>query len=56
MATPKKLKSTKKRVKVKDLPAGEKKMSKKEMEKVKGGLTVTMQDVLVSGATPKKRP
>lgn len=56
MATKKsgKLKSTKKRVKVKDLPADEKKLTGKDMKKVKGGLTVTMQDVMVSGVTSKK--
>jgi ribosomal protein S1 len=54
MATSKKLNSTKKRVKVKDLPAEEKKMSGKEMKKVKGGMKVTLVDAFVTNATPKK--
>lgn len=49
-----KLKTTKKRVKVKELPETEKKMSGKDMKKVKGGYTVVMQDVMVTGNTPKK--
>lgn len=48
-----KLKSTKKRVKVKDMSASEKKLSGKEMKKVKGGAPV-LQDVMVTGSTPKK--
>ena len=39
MAQSSKTKSTKKRVKIKDLPVGEKKLSKKEQQNVKGGLT-----------------
>lgn len=35
-----KLTSAKKRVKVKDLPAAETKLSKKEMDNVKGGIVV----------------
>lgn len=35
-------KSAKKRVNIKDMPAKEKKMSKKDMKKVKGGITTEL--------------
>lgn len=56
MAKSSKLTSTKKRVKIKDLPAAKKKISGKAMKKVKGGAgTIEMEDVMVSGVTSKKR-
>jgi hypothetical protein len=42
-----KLTSTKKRVKVKDLSATEKKMSGKDMKKVRGGITKTGTGTMV---------
>ncbi len=55
MAKSTKLTSTKKRVKIKELPAAQKKMSSKAMKKVKGGLKIEMEDVLVTGVTSNKR-
>jgi hypothetical protein len=47
-------KTERKRVKVKDLSKGQKKVSGDEMKKVKGGyMKVTMKDVLVSSVTQK---
>jgi len=45
--------SSKKRVKVKDLQAGEKKVSGKDMKKVRGG-HITFKDVQVSSVVPKR--
>lgn len=55
MATSKKLKSTKKRVSVKDLPAAKKKVSAKQMKKVKGGAGYIQFSGVDGEVTSKKR-